>query len=127
MPAIMARAHIVCLPSLYGEGVPRVLIEAASCGRPIVTTDTPGCREIVNNSVNGFLVPVRDATAVADALKKLIESPALRREMGARGRALVEKEFTLEKVNRETLILYDELLIRHSVENRDACGRMDTP
>lgn len=110
MPEVIAQAHIVCLPSFYGEGVPKVLIEAAACGRPIVTTDAPGCREIVKNGVNGLLVPVRDATAVAEALKKLIESPGLRRKMGVRGRTLVEKEFSLEKVNRETLALYDELM-----------------
>ncbi len=108
MPEIMAKCHIVCLPS-YREGLPKVLIEAASCGRPIVTTDAPGCREIVRDGVNGFLVPVRDAAAVAEALKKLLESPELCSEMGLKGRELVEKEFSLEKVNRETLALYDEL------------------
>jgi glycosyltransferase involved in cell wall biosynthesis len=110
MPAVMAQSHIVCLPSFYGEGVPKVLIEAASCGRPIVTTDTPGCREIVQDGVNGLLVPVRDATAVAEALKKMIESPELRSQMGARGRYLVEREFALDKVNTETLKVYEGLL-----------------
>jgi glycosyltransferase involved in cell wall biosynthesis len=110
MPAVMAQSHIVCLPSFYGEGVPKVLIEAASCGRPIVTTDTPGCREIVQDGVNGLLVPVRDATAVAEALKKMIEAPELRSQMGARGRYLVEREFALDKVNTETLKVYEGLL-----------------
>ena len=110
MPAVIAQSHIVCLPSFYGEGVPKVLIEAASCGRPIVTTDTPGCREIVQDGVNGFLVPVRDATAVAEALKKMIESSELRSRLGARGRELVEREFTLDKVNTETLKVYEDLI-----------------
>ncbi len=109
MPEILSGSHIVCLPS-YREGLPKVLIEAASCGRPIVTTDAPGCREIVQDGINGFLVPVRDATAVAEALKKLIESPELRRCMGTKGRELVENEFTLEKVNTATLQLYTEML-----------------
>ncbi len=110
MPNVFARSHIVCLPSSYGEGVPRVLIEAAACGRPIVTTDAPGCREIVQDGLNGFLVPLRDAAAVAEALKKLIDSPVLRRTMGAKGRELVESEFSLERVNNETLALYGELM-----------------
>lgn len=110
MPTVIAQSHIVCLPSFYGEGVPKVLIEAASCGRPIVTTDAPGCREIVQDGVNGFLVPVRDATAVAEALRKMIESPELRSQMGARGRELVKREFTLDKVNTETLKVYEELI-----------------
>ena len=109
MPAVMALSHIVCLPSFYGEGVPKVLIEAASCGRPIVTTDTPGCREIVRDGVNGLLVSVRDSTAVAEALKKMIESPELRSQFGAAGRELVERTFTLDKVNMETLKIYKEL------------------
>lgn len=110
MPNVFAQSHIVCLPSSYGEGVPRVLIEAAACGRPIVTTDAPGCREIVQDGLNGYLVPLRDAAAVAGALKKLIDSPLLRRTMGAKGRELVESEFSLERVNNETLALYGELM-----------------
>jgi glycosyltransferase involved in cell wall biosynthesis len=109
MPAVFAQSHIVCLPS-YGEGVPKVLIEAASCGRPIVTTDAPGCREIVRDGENGFLVPVRDADVVSRALQRLIEYPDLRRAMGARGREIVEREFTQEMVIQETLALYEELL-----------------
>jgi glycosyltransferase involved in cell wall biosynthesis len=110
MPDVFAQSHIVCLPSTYGEGVPKVLIEAAACGRPIVTTDAPGCREIVKDGLNGFLIPRNDAVAVADALKKLIDSPMLRKKMGRRGRELVQKEFSLEKVNKETLEIYEELI-----------------
>lgn len=110
MPKVFAESHIVCLPSAYSEGVPKVLIEAAACGRPIVTTDAPGCREIVQDGLNGFLVPLRDTTAVAEALRKLIHSPELRRKMGARGRKLVERDFSLDKVNSETLALYEGLL-----------------
>lgn len=109
MPPVFAQSHIVCLPS-YREGLPKVLIEAAACGRPIVTTDAPGCREIVRHGVNGLLVPVRNSQALADALQKLIENPALRAEMGARGREIVVNEFSEEKVIRETLAVYQELL-----------------
>lgn len=109
MPDVFAQSHIVCLPSFYGEGVPKVLIEAAACEKPIVTTDTAGCREIVHNGVNGIHVPVRDSLAVATALKKLIESPDLRKAMGEKGRELVESEFSLDRVNRETLALYEQV------------------
>jgi glycosyltransferase involved in cell wall biosynthesis len=109
MPAVLAQAHIVCLPSYYREGVPKSLIEAASCGRPIVTTDSPGCREIVRDGENGFLVPVRDSAALAAALRKLMGDPPLRRRFGARGRALVLERFTLEKVIADTLAVYGRL------------------
>lgn len=109
MPSVFAQSHIVCLPSFYGEGVPKVLIEAAACGKPIVTTDTPGCREIVRDGVNGILVPTKDSSAVAAALKKLIESSDLRKNMGVKGQELVKQEFSLKRVNSETLALYEEL------------------
>ena len=98
------------MPSFYAEGVPKIRIEGASCGRPIVTTDAPGCREIVRHGVNGYLVPTKNAAAVASALIKLIKSPDLRQKFGMAGRELVEKEFFLEKVNSETLHVYDEVI-----------------
>jgi glycosyltransferase involved in cell wall biosynthesis len=107
---IFSRSHIVCLPSYYGEGVPKVLIEAASCGRPIVTTNTPGCREIVKDGLNGILVPPKDADAVAEALEKLIKTPEIRKQMGDKGRELVENEFSIQKVVDETLHVYEDLL-----------------
>lgn len=106
MPAVLAQSHIVCLPSFYREGVPKSLIEAASCGRPIVTTDSPGCREIVKDGENGFLVPVRDSAALAVAVRKLVDDPHLRRRFGARGRELVIQRFSLEKVVADTLSVY---------------------
>lgn len=111
MPEVFAASHIVCLPSAYGEGIPKVLIEAASCGRPIVTTDSPGCREIVRNDENGFLVPIRDHRALVHALRRLIEDASLRKKMGACGREMVLKEFTVDKVVEETLSLYDSLFL----------------
>lgn len=105
---VFAMAHIVCLPS-YREGVPRVLAEAAACGRALVTTDVPGCREIVQDGENGFLVPARDAPALAEALKKLIANPALRRKMGLQGRKFVEEKFSNERVVTGTLAVYDRL------------------
>lgn len=110
MPEVFAQASVACLPSAYGEGVPKVLLEAAACGLPIVTTDTPGCRDVVRHEENGLLVPVRNTIELADALQRLIENPELRRNMGARGREIAVNEFAVEKVVAETMALYEELL-----------------
>lgn len=109
MPAVFHTAHIACLPS-YREGLPKVLLEAAACGLPIVTTDAPGCREIVRDGDNGFLVPVRDAQALALALRGLIQNADLRAKMGRRGREIVLAEFSQERVIAETLAVYRELI-----------------
>lgn len=107
---IYALADVVCLPSYRVEGLPKVLLEAASCEIPIVTTDTPGCREIVVDGENGILVPPRDAEAVAAALKRLIDDPALRGRMGKRGRQKVIEEFSIEQVIAETLTVYRDVI-----------------
>lgn len=114
MPAVLSGASVVCLPSYYREGVPRVLIEAACAGRPIVTTNTPGCREIAQNGDNGLLVPPRDGGALAQALKTLILAPEIRKRMGRKGRSLVESDFSLQRVIRDTLEVYDMLLPQRS-------------
>ncbi len=103
--AAYARAHIAVLPS-YREGLPKSLLEAASCGRPIVTTDVPGCRAIVQDGENGFLVPAHDAAALAQALARLIEDPDLRTRMGLAGRKCVEQSFSEQWVQEKTLMLY---------------------
>lgn len=109
MPTLLATCHLVCLPS-YREGLPKSLIEAAAAGKAIVTTDVPGCREVVRNGDNGFLVPPRDVDALADALARLIENPAMREQMGIRSRILAEQNFGLDTVIRQTLALYAEAL-----------------
>ena len=109
MPTLLGSAHIVCLPS-YREGMPKALIEAAAAGLPIVTTDVPGCRDVVTNGENGLLVPARDARALADALERLITDPDLRRVMGARGRKRAMEEFDVERVIEQTLDVYREAL-----------------
>jgi glycosyltransferase involved in cell wall biosynthesis len=106
MPGVYARSHIVCLPSYYGEGVPRALIEAAACGRPIVTADTPGCREVVRDGVNGLMVPPRVAAPLAEALRQLLLDPARCEAMGRRGRDLAVAEFSVEHVVEATLQVY---------------------
>lgn len=107
MPTAFQAAHIACLPS-YREGLPKSLLEAAACGLPIVTTDAPGCREVVRDGVNGLLVPVRDAAALAAALGKLIDDAALRGRMGQQSRSRAETEFGLETVIAQTLAVYRE-------------------
>ena len=106
MPAVLAASHIVCLPTVYGEGVPKILLEAAACGRPIVATEAPGCREVVRHGENGLLVPVRDSRALALALRTLLEDPKRRVEMGVRGRRIAEQEFSVVDVVEATLQLY---------------------
>jgi glycosyltransferase involved in cell wall biosynthesis len=110
MPSLFARCHIVCLPSSYREGIPLALIEGAASGRPIVTTDMPGCREIVRHGHNGLLVPVASVRLLVEALHTLIADSEMRREMGQRGRALVIEQFSKEIIVGKTLDLYQELL-----------------
>lgn len=110
MPGVFAQSHIVCLPTAYGEGVPKVLIEAASCGRAIVTTNSPGCREIVEDEVNGILVPVKNVDALAAAIGRLLNSPETRERMGKAGRQMVKDRFSLGRVIDETLAVYGSLL-----------------
>jgi glycosyltransferase involved in cell wall biosynthesis len=105
MPQVFREAHIVCLPS-YREGLPKALLEAAAAGRPIVATDVPGCREIVRPGQNGILVPPRSPSALADALRTMIQDAALRARLGAAGRLLVEQEFSIETVAAATVALY---------------------
>lgn len=109
IPAVLQTAHIACLPS-YREGLPKSLLEAAACGLPIVTTDSPGCREVVRDGLNGFLVPIRDAHSLASALKKLIENDELRHRMGHQSRQRAEREFSLDAVIAQTLALYHEVV-----------------
>jgi glycosyltransferase involved in cell wall biosynthesis len=106
MPNLLARANLVVCPSWYREGVPKVLLEAASAGRAIVTTDHPGCREAVTDGLNGLLVPVRDASATAAAIETLLKDPERRKKMGAAGRVRAEKDFNVGRVIKETIKLY---------------------
>ena len=109
MVAVFSRIDIVCLPSSYGEGVPLVLIEAAACGKPIVTTDAPGCREIVRNNENGILVPKKNVAALTSALRNLIADKPLRIRMGKKGREIACNEFSVEHVVGATLEVYKAL------------------
>jgi glycosyltransferase involved in cell wall biosynthesis len=96
----LSDCSVYVLPSYYGEGVPRSILEAMACGRAIITTDATGCRETVSDQKNGFLVPVRDAMALATAMEKFIQNPDLIVQMGALSRELAEIKFDVLRVNR---------------------------
>jgi glycosyltransferase involved in cell wall biosynthesis len=107
---VWRRAAIAVMPSTYGEGVPKALLEAAACGRAIVATDMPGCRESVIAGESGLLVPPHDIDALAEALAALARDPGRRQRMGRAGRALVEREFGEAGVARQTIALYEAAL-----------------
>ena len=109
MVRVLAEAHLVVLPS-YREGLPKVLVEAAACGRPVVTTDVPGCREAIIPSATGLLVPPRDALALANAMERLIADPVLRQQMGQAGRELAERDYAIGTIVEQHLALYRQLL-----------------
>jgi glycosyltransferase involved in cell wall biosynthesis len=109
MPEVIGSATVVCVPS-WREGVAKVLLEAAACARAIVTTDAPGCREVVRDRVEGLVVPARDPAALARAIAGLLADAALRRELGRRARARVAAEFSAAHVVAQTLAVYDELV-----------------
>ena len=106
---VFESTNLVVLPS-YREGLPKVLIEAAACGRAVVTTDVAGCRDAITPDITGLLVSVKDSIELADAIQKLIENPKQRIAMGQAGRALAEEAFTIEKVISQHLSIYSEVL-----------------
>jgi len=108
MPNVYSKATIVCLPS-YREGLPKSLLEAASCALPIVAFDVPGCREIVKDEFNGFLVPFKDIDAMHSSILRLIEDAKLSYIMGINGRELVQKEFSQDIIGEQTLALWNEI------------------
>ncbi|MFN4054699.1 MAG: glycosyltransferase family 4 protein [Alishewanella aestuarii] len=113
---VFAQSNIVVLPSFYGEGLPKVLIEAAACGRAVVTTDNPGCLEAIELNQTGFAVPIKDAIALADAIERLVINSELRGQFGNAGRLLAEREFDVNSVVKKHLAIYDEVLKGASIE-----------
>jgi glycosyltransferase involved in cell wall biosynthesis len=108
--AVWRRASIAVLPSTYGEGVPKTLLEAAACARPLIAADVAGCREVVRPGVTGILVPQHDVDGLAEAIAALAGDPARRAAMGRAGREWIEYGFTDEIVARDTLALYHAAL-----------------
>ena len=111
MYSVYVNSDIVVLPS-YREGLPKSLIEACAVGRPVVTTDVPGCRECVDEGVNGYLVPLKSVKELADAIEALIINTDKRQEFGVASRKKAEEEFSIDNVIEKTFAIYDELVKR---------------
>lgn len=108
--ALLDRSHVVVLPTTYGEGVPRILVEGASCGLPLIASNASGCREIVKPGVNGYLVTAGDLGELVDALKRLLSDSSLRARMGSASRRIAEDAYSEELVNAATLDVYRRAL-----------------
>lgn len=106
MSPIYQQTHIMCLPTYYREGIPKTLIEASASGRPIVTTDTQGCREVVQDNRNGLLIPTHSIQKLAEALQQLIENNEMRQKMGIEGRLIAEENFGLQDVINSVMKIY---------------------
>jgi len=106
---LYSKSHIICLPS-YREGLPKSLQEAAAASRAVVTTDVPGCRDAIIPGITGLLVPSKDPDKLADALQWLIEHPKERIDMGKAGRKLAEEKFSIEKITKNHLDIYNQIL-----------------
>jgi glycosyltransferase involved in cell wall biosynthesis len=108
--SVLDQCHIMAFPSYYREGVPKSLIDACAVGRPIVTTNSIGCKDVVDDGVNGFLVPIKDSEALAQKLRILIEDKDLRLRMGKAAREKAEREFSIEEVIEKHLEIYNNIL-----------------
>ncbi|MBO6960224.1 MAG: glycosyltransferase family 4 protein [Prochlorococcus marinus CUG1438] len=106
--SILRETDILCLPS-YREGLPKALIEGASYGIPLITTDAVGCREVVEDGVNGFLVPIKDVEELKNKISILINNKDLREKMGKESYKIASSKFASKKINAQTLKVYDEL------------------
>ncbi len=116
MPEVYAAACVVCLPS-YREGLPKALLEAASCSRPIVTFDVPGCREVVESNLNGYLVTFGRVDELAEAIQALLVDENMRNKMGRAGRKKILGEFSHEHIFAETADVWKEVINIKSLHN----------
>ena len=107
---LLKQSHIMAFPSWYREGLPKSVIEAEAVGRPVVTTDSVGCRDTVVEGKNGLLIPIKDSDALAAALKKLIDNPELRQEMGKNAREFAVSKFDINDVVKVHLEVYAKLM-----------------
>ena len=107
---LLKQSHIMAFPSWYREGLPKSVIEAEAIGRPVVTTDSVGCRDTVIDGKNGYMIPIKDSDALAMALKKLIDNPELRQTMGKNAREFAVKRFDIKDVVKVHMDVYDNIL-----------------
>lgn len=110
MPSLLLRSTLVVLPSYYGEGLPKILIEAAACGRPVITTDMPGCRDAIIDGKTGLLVEPGNTKQLTDAIQYLLEDHKLLVEMGKNARAFSESQFSSERIVEMHMRIYDDLI-----------------
>jgi glycosyltransferase involved in cell wall biosynthesis len=122
IPELLAISDIFVLPTYYREGIPRVLLEAASMELPIVATTSPGCTEITKEGINGFLVPVRDHDALGRAIATLIADPSLRKRFGQESRFLAVSQFEVSTVAEQTALLYKHFLTNRKNGNKTHLG-----
>jgi glycosyltransferase involved in cell wall biosynthesis len=106
---LLKSSHIVAFPSYYKEGLPKSLIEATAVGRPIITTNSIGCKETVKDGHNGFLIPIKNSKVLAIRLKQLFDDAHLRITMGKNSRLLAEKDFSIQNVIDKHLVIYEQL------------------
>jgi glycosyltransferase involved in cell wall biosynthesis len=116
----LGSAHVFVLPSFYREGLPRTILEALATGRPVITTDMPGCREPIRPGENGLLVPPQDAAALARAMAQFVEAPALCKTMGRAARDTAVDVYDVDKVN-------SMLLETMKLDGGRPAGRVDAP
>lgn len=107
---LLKQSHIMAFPSWYREGLPKSVIEAEAIGRPVVTTDSVGCRDTVVDGKNGYMIPIKDSDALASALKRLIDNPELRQTMGKNAREFAVKRFDIKDVVKVHMDVYDNIL-----------------
>lgn len=108
--SVMARSDVFCYPGYYREGVPKALLEASACGLPLVTCDSVGCRDTVEDGVNGFLVPPHRPDMIARRLRRLLTDAALRERMGRRSRLKAEEEYDVRAVAARHMEIYGSLI-----------------
>ena len=109
MPTVLSTSHLVALPSFYREGMPKSLLEAAASGRAIITTDSTGCRDVIEHGISGLIIPPKNATALADAIRELLLDPARLKRMGQQARLKAEAEFSIETVIQQHMDIYQML------------------
>lgn len=109
MHLLLSQAHIFVLPSFYGEGLSKALVEAAACGRPVITTNIPGCIDAIVPNMTGLIVPPKDSIALANAIERLINDKKLCEKMGAAGRKLAEQRYSIESIVNLHLEIYYQL------------------
>lgn len=112
MPSLLSSIHLVVLPSFYGEGMPKVLLEAAACGRPAITTDHPGCRETVIHNHTGILVPIKSPARIAESIMEIIDNEQRLEEMSRNTRSYAFANFDVKDIVSKHLEIYDELMRR---------------